>query len=246
MGEITTFVGLDVHKATIAVAVARGGLRDAADFLGTIENTPAALGKLLVKLGRKHDQLSFCYEAGPCGYGVHRQLIQAGHTCSVVAPSLIPRRAGDRVKTDRRDAVSLAQLHRAGELSAIWVPDAAHEAMRDLVRARLVAVHAVRRGRQQLSGFLLRHGRVYDGKKAWTRSYRIWLAGLRFEHAAQQIVLQDYIAVVADSERRRDALGEQIRVLLPNGQWRRWSRRCRRCAAWLWWSLPRWWPRSAT
>jgi transposase len=215
MGEITTFVGLDVHKATIAVAVARGGLRDAADFLGTIENTPAALGKLLVKLGRKHDQLSFCYEAGPCGYGVHRQLIQAGHTCSVVAPSLIPRRAGDRVKTDRRDAVSLAQLHRAGELSAIWVPDAAHEAMRDLVRARLVAVHAVRRGRQQLSGFLLRHGRVYDGKKAWTRSYRIWLAGLRFEHAAQQIVLQDYIAVVADSERRRDALGEQIRVLLP-------------------------------
>jgi transposase len=215
MGEITTFVGLDVHKATIAVAVARGGLRDAADFLGTIENTPAALSKLLVKLGRKHDQLSFCYEAGPCGYGVHRQLIQAGHTCSVVAPSLIPRRAGDRVKTDRRDAVSLAQLHRAGELSAIWVPDAAHEAMRDLVRARLVAVHAVRRGRQQLSGFLLRHGRVYDGKKAWTRSYRIWLAGLRFEHAAQQIVLQDYIAVVADSERRRDALGEQIRVLLP-------------------------------
>src|SRR3954447_4983607 len=85
-----------------------------------------------------------------------------------LAPSLIPRRAGDRVKTDRRDAVSLAQLHRAGELSAIWVPDAAHEAMRDLVRARLVAVHTVRRGRQQLSGFLLRHGRAYDGKKAWT------------------------------------------------------------------------------
>ncbi len=215
MGETTTFIGLDVHKATIAVALARGGCREVAEFLGTIENTPTALTRLLVKLGRKHPQLSFCYEAGPCGYGVHRQLVRAGHACSVVAPSLIPRRAGDRVKTDRRDAVSLAQLHRAGELSAIWVPDAAHEAMRDLVRARLVAVHAVRRGRQQLSGFLLRHGRAYDGKKAWTRSYRLWLAGLRFEHPAQQIVLQDYIAVVSDAERRRDALGEQIRVLLP-------------------------------
>jgi transposase len=215
MEEVTTFIGLDVHKATIAVATARSGLRDAAEFIGTIENTPAALAKLTAKLGRKSARLSFCYEAGPFGYGAYRQLLQAGHACSVVAPSLIPRRAGDRVKTDRRDAISLAQLHRAGELSAIWVPDAAHEAMRDLVRARMVAVQAVRRGRQQLSGFLLRHGRAYDGKKAWTRSYRVWLAGLRFEHPAQQIVLQDYIAVVTDAERRRDALGEQIGVLLP-------------------------------
>src|SRR4051794_3596530 len=136
MGEITTFVGLDVHKATISVAVARGGLRDAADFLGTIENTPAALGKLLVKLGRKHDQLSFCYEVGPCGYGVHRQLIQAGHTCSVVAPSLIPRRAGDRVKTDRRGAGSLGAVHPAGGVSAGWGPGAAHEGGRGPVRGR--------------------------------------------------------------------------------------------------------------
>jgi transposase len=215
MGEISTFVGLDVHKATIAVAIAEGGLREAASFFGTIENTPEALAKLLAKLGRKHKRLSFCYEAGPCGYGVHRQLTKAGHACAVVAPALIPRRAGDRVKTDRRDALSLAQLHRAGELSAIWVPDAAHEAMRDLVRARQTAVHAVRRARQHLSGFLLRHARVYSGKKAWTRSYRVWLASLRFEHPAQQIVLQDYIASVSDAERRRDALGEQIRVLLP-------------------------------
>lgn len=215
MGESITFIGLDVHKASIAVALARSGCRDAAEFLGTIENTPAALSRLLAKLGRKHAQLAFCYEAGPCGYGVHRQLLEAGHACSVVAPSLIPRRAGDRVKTDRRDAVSLAQLHRAGELTAIWVPDVAHEAMRDLVRARMVAVQAVRRGRQQLSGFLLRHGRIYDGKKAWTRMHRLWLTGLRFEHPAQQIVLEDYITVVTDAERRRDALSEQIGVLLP-------------------------------
>lgn len=215
MEGTTTFIGLDVHKATIAVAIAKGGLRDTAVFFGTIENSPDALAKLVTKLARKHPHLSFCYEAGPCGYGVHRQLTRAGHACSVVAPALIPRRAGDRVKTDRRDAISLAQLHRAGELSAIWVPDPAHEAMRDLVRARLAAVAAVRRSRQQLSGFLLRHGRVYDGKKTWTRTYRVWLAGLRFAHPAQQIVLQDYIAAVTDAERRRDALGEQIRLLLP-------------------------------
>ena len=215
MEEVTTFVGLDVHKATIAVAVAVGGLREAAEFLGTIENTPQALAKLLAKLRRKHKHLSFCYEAGPCGYGVHRQLTDAGEACAVVAPALIPRRAADRVKTDRRDAISLAQLHRAGELRAIWVPDAAHEAMRDLVRARLVAVQSVRRARQQLSGFLLRHGCIYDGKTAWTRTYRRWLSGLRFAHPAQQIVAQDYIAAVSDAERRRDALNEQIRLLLP-------------------------------
>ena len=200
----------------------------------------------MAKLARKHARLSFCYEAGPCGNGVHRQLLQAGHACSVVAPSLIPRRAGDRVKTDRRDAVSLAQLHRAGELSAIWVPDAAHEAMRDLVRARLVAVHAVRRGRQQLGGFLLRHGRAYDGKKAWTRSYRVWLAGLRFEHPAQQIVLQDYIA----GNRRRAAARCSDRAdphpvaRMVDGAGS--DSPCKPCVAWPWWSQPRWWPRWAT
>jgi transposase len=217
MGEISTFVGLDVHKATIAVAIAEVGLRESASFFGTIENTPDAVSKLQAKLGRRHKRLNFCYDAGPCGYGLHRQLSQAGHACVVVAPALIPRRAGDRVKTDRRDALSLAQLHRAGELSAIWVPDAAHEAMRDLVRARQTAVHAVRRARQQLGGFLLRHGRIYDGKKAWTRSHRVWLTRQRFEHPAQQIVLQDYIVAVGDAERRRDALGQQISELLP--QW---------------------------
>jgi transposase len=214
MDETTMFIGLDVHKATIAVAVAEGGRRDAARYFGEIENTSAALSKLAKKYGRTNVRLSFCYEAGPCGYGVHRHLIGLGHECQVVAPSLIPKRAGDRIKTDRRDAVTLAQLHRAGELSAVWVPDVAHEAMRDLVRARLVAVRGLRRARQQLLGFLLRHGLVHSGK-AWTRTHRHWLTTLRFDHPAQRIVFQDYMHAAQDAEKRRDVLTEQIRELIP-------------------------------
>jgi transposase len=146
--EHITFIGLDVHKATIAVAIAEGGRREAARFVGEIDNTPAALAKLAQKYARKGAVLSFCYEAGPCGYGVHRQLVTLRHECVVVAPSLIPRRPGERIKTDRRDALTLAHLHRAGELRPVWVPDTAHEAMRDLVRARLVAIsrRSLRRG----------------------------------------------------------------------------------------------------
>ena len=214
MEQATTFIGLDVHKATIAVAIADGGCRHAARYLGEIPNTPEALSRLVRKLGARGQRLSFCYEAGPCGYGVHRQLSELGHDCAVVAPSLIPRRPGERVKTDRRDAGSLAQLHRAGELTPVWVPDPAHEAMRDLVRARLVAVRGLRRARQHLLGFLLRHGRVHGGS-AWTLAHRRWLTTVRFEHPAQQIVFQDYVHAVADAERRRDALTEQIRELLP-------------------------------
>jgi transposase len=135
----------------------------------------------------------------------------------VVAPSLIPRKPGDRVKTDRRDALMLARLHRAGELSSVWVPDEDHEAMRDLVRARAVSVRDVRRARQRLSGFLLRQGRVYPGIRAWTLAHRRWLSTLAFAHPAQQIVLQDYINAVEAAEVRRDGLMEQIEALLP--QW---------------------------
>ena len=138
---------------------------------GRIANTPAALQRLVRKLGREGVELRFCYEAGPCGYGIQRQLSALGHECIVVAPSLIPRRMGDRVKTDRRDAASLARLHRAGELTAVWVPDPGHEAMRDLVRARLDAVRALRRTRQQLSGFVLRQGCHYR-RPAWTKLHR--------------------------------------------------------------------------
>ena len=136
MADRITYVGLDVHKESIVVAVAVDGSRGEVREYGRIANTTAALDRLVRKLDREGVRLRFCYEAGPCGYGIQRHLSAHGHECVVVAPSLIPKRAGDRVKTDRRDAASLARPHRVGELTAVWVPDAAHEAMRDLVRAR--------------------------------------------------------------------------------------------------------------
>ena len=193
MADRITYVGLDVHKEGIVVALATGGLRGEVREYGRIANTPTALDRLLRKLSGDGMSLRFCYEAGPCGYGIQRQVSASGHECVVVAPSLIPRRAGDRVKPDRRDAASLAKLHRAGELTAVWVPDAGHEAMRDLVRARLDAVHSLRRARQQLAGFLLRHGCHY-GRPAWTKLYRRWLAGLKFEQAVHHIVLEDLVS----------------------------------------------------
>ncbi len=157
--ELTTFVGLDVHKRATSVAIAESGRGGEVRFLGEIPSSPEALCRLVERLKGRHRQLSFCYEAGPCGYGVHRLLNGLGQDCSVVAPSLIPSRPGDRVKTNRRDATTLARLHRAGELTPVWVPDAAHEAMRDLVRARATARRVLGKARQHLQGFLLRHGR---------------------------------------------------------------------------------------
>jgi transposase len=207
------FVGLDVHKATVAAAVAEGTRGGEVRQLGNMPNRADQIAKLAEKLGKNGQRLSFCYEAGPCGYGLHRQLTALGHECIVVAPSLIPMKAGDRVKTDRRDAAMLAKLHRAGELTAVWVPDAAHEAMRDLVRARATAVRVLGKARQHLQGFLLRHARVYAGKRGWTLAYRRWLTTVRFDHPAQQVVLQDYIHAVTDAEVRVDRLTKQIEDL---------------------------------
>ena len=197
------------------VTAAEGGLRGEIREYGRIANTPAALERLSRKLGSDGRRLRFCYEAGPCGYGIQRHLSAHGHECVVVAPSLIPKRAGDRIKTDRRDAASLARLHRAGELTAVWVPDAGHEAMRDLVRARLDAVHALRRARQQLSGFLLRQGCHY-GPPAWTKLHRRWLAGLNFEQPVHHLVIEDYIQTVEAAAARRDRLTAQIAAMLPD------------------------------
>ena len=157
-----TFVGLDVHKATVCVAVAEDGRDGEVRQVGVFENRADVLNKMVARLSKKGRRLSFCYEAGPCGYGLQRLLTNAGHECVVVAPSLIPIKAGDRVKTDRRDATMLAKLHRAGELTAVWVPDQAHEAMRDLVRARATAVRVLGKARQHLQGFLLRHVPLMD------------------------------------------------------------------------------------
>lgn len=214
MEKTITFVGLDVHKARVSVALAESGRDSEVRYWGEIASTTAALDRLVARLARPGRELQFCYEAGPCGYGVYRHLTDRGQECMVVAPALVPRKPGDRVKTDRRDAVMLAKLHRAGELTAVWVPDAGHEAMRDLVRARAQAVRAVRMSRQQLSGFLLRHGRIHCGK-AWTLAHRRWLSTLTFAHPAQQIVLQDYIDALEEAEGRRDRLTGQITELVP-------------------------------
>src|SRR5215510_10436892 len=198
MNDIT-YVGLDVHKATVCVAVAESGRGGEVRPVGVFENRPEILRRMISRLAKGDRRLSFCYEAGPCGCGLHRFLTGCGHDCVVVAPSLIPMKAGDRVKTDRRDALMLAKLHRAGELTPIWIPDAAHEAMRDLVRARATAVRVLSKARQHLQGFLLRHGQIYRGVRAWTLAYRRWLTTVRFAHPAQQIVLQDYIHAVQDA-----------------------------------------------
>jgi len=211
-----TYVGLDVHKATVCIALAESGRGGEVRQIGVFANRSEILVKLAARLSKGGRRLSFCYEAGPCGYGLHRLLTGCGHDCVVVAPSLIPIKAGDRVKTDRRDALMLAKLHRAGELTPIWIPDAAHEAMRDLVRARATAGRVLSKARQHLQSFLLRHDQIYRGARAWTLAYRRWLTTVRFAHPAQQIVLQDYIHAVEDAEARVDRLTRQIQELLPN------------------------------
>jgi len=215
MEKIITYVGLDVHKDTISVASAEAALREEVREHGKIPNTPAALNALLKRLASERKTLRFCYEAGPCGYGIQRQIASAGHECAVVAPSLIPRKPGARIKTDRRDALNLAKLHRAGELTSVWVPDQAHEAVRDLVRARMAAVRTLRQARQQLSGFLLRHGRHYS-RTAWTQLHRRWLASLKFDEAVHHVVLEDCIAAVEAAAARRDRLEAHIDAALPD------------------------------
>jgi transposase len=215
--QATRFIGMDVHKDTIVVAISATGDAGKAAPYGTFPNTAAALEKLVKRLQQAGGgPLRFCYEAGPCGYGIHRTLTTLGEDCVVVAPSMIPRKSGERRKNDKRDAAALAQLHRGGLLTAIWVPDAAHEAMRDLIRARLAAVRAVRAARQQLSAFLLRHERVYPtDKTTWTKAHRRWLADQSFTEPAQQIVLQESIEAVHAGEQRRDRVDGHLRAQIP-------------------------------
>jgi len=210
-------VGLDVHKDTIVVSLADGGLRGLRGEVreyGKIANTAAAVERLARKLAANGNELKFCYEAGPCGYGIQRQLSGLRHQCDVVAPSLIPRKPGERIKTDRRDANKLAKLHRAGELTPVWVPDQTHEAIRDLVRARHAAARELRRARQRLSSFLLRNGHAYH-RKAWTGLHRRWLATLKFDQPMQHLVLEDAIAAVEAAQERRGRLEAQIEAALP-------------------------------
>jgi transposase len=217
MGDYTgAFVAFDVAKAKHAVAVAEAGRTGEVRFLGEVENAPAKIERIIKKLAARYGRLEVCFEAGPTGYGLHRQIQELGHDCLVVAPALIPKRAGERVKTNRRDAVTLARLHRAGELTGVWVPDAVHEAIRDLVRAREAAMEDLRRKRQQLLSFLLRHGRIYSGGGHWTLAHRRWLARQAFEHPAQQVVFQEGVNAIEDAAQRLRRLDEQLAAIVPN------------------------------
>ena len=216
MDQDTTYVAFDTSKQTLAVGIAKGGRRREVRFFGTIASRPEAVRKLVEKLAKQHHRLAFCYEAGPTGYGLYRQIRAMGYDCQVVAPSMVPVRPGGHIKTDRRDATTLAALFCAGELTAIWVPDAAHEAMRDLSRGRQAAMEGLRRARQQLLSFLLRHGRVYPTRSHWSRAHRRWLSEQRFDHAAQQIVFEELIQAVEQAQSRRDRLEQQMVALLPS------------------------------
>ena len=211
------FVGLDVHAQNIAIAIAEGRGGEARTY-GTIPNDLHALEKVFARLRKAHPgaELRVCYEAGPTGFVLARRLAQLKIHCTVVAPSLIPSRSGDRVKTDRRDALKLARLHRAGELTAVHVPDASDEAMRDLCRARTDAVQDLRRGRAQLKAFLLRNGYRYTGRSAWTEAHRRYLRELVLPHAAQRVVLEDAIAAIAAAGERIGRLEDQMHALLES------------------------------
>jgi transposase len=211
------YVGLDVHKETIAVAVAEPG-RGEPIYRGEIANTPKKVEKLIAKLSEACDGglLLFCYEAGPCGYGLYRQLIASGHDCEVVAPSKIPKAAGERIKTDRRDALKLARLLRSGDLTAVWVPDREQERMRDLSRARDDLIAQERKARQQLNAFLLRHGHHWPtGKSRWTPAHESWLAGLKMDDPWEQVVLQTYIDAERAAGERVVQLTDQLMRALP-------------------------------
>jgi transposase len=215
----SAYVGLDVHKETIAIAVAEPG-RQKPVYEGEIANTPKRVERKIQQLSERYGGglLQFVYEAGPCGYGLYRQVLTSGHDVQVVAPSRIPKAPGERIKTDRRDALKLARLARSGDLTPVWVPDTEQEAMRDLTRARDDMKAQERKARQQLNAFVLRHGHHWPkGKSRWTQTHFNWLESLRFEHDWQQVVLQEYIEAVKAASRRVADLTVQMERALP--QW---------------------------
>lgn len=211
------FVGIDVAKARNAIAVADGERGGEVRFVGEVDASEESMRRVVKRIAATCDKAHFCYEAGPTGYGLHRLISSLGYSCTVVAPSLIPKKPGDRVKTNRRDAVGLAKLLRAGELTAVWVPDEGHEAMRDLVRARAAAVESQRIHRQQVSSFMLKHGRIFPRKTTWGARHQRWLQEQKFDHPAHQIALQEMVEAVRISRERALRLEAAIEEFVP--QW---------------------------
>lgn len=209
MDDPDVFVGLDVHKDTITVAIAEADRRGEIRRYGQIANTPEAVTRLVRTLGKRHRSPEYVYEAGPCGYVLYRQFVQLGVACRIASPGHTPRTAADRIKNDVRDAEKLARLARAGELTFVWVPDQIHEAMRDLVRARHIAGKDVRHARAHVQMFLLRVGLRYDGK-SWSGRHRGWLADRHFAHAGQQIAFQSFLNRLEQAEARKKELEVQI------------------------------------
>jgi transposase len=209
------FVAFDTSKLRHAVAIAEGSREGEVRYLGEIDNSDAAVRGLVKKIAGKYSKVVFCYEAGPTGYGLSRLITDLGHDCLVVAPSLIPIKAGDRVKTNRRDTLNLVKLLRAGELTRVWVPDERHEAIRDLTRARQTAAADLVRKRQQILSLMLRLGRIYTGKRHWTRAHMKWLASQKIEHLEQRMVLEEMLLAVRQAQERIARLEEAIRAAVP-------------------------------
>lgn len=214
--DITAFVGMDVHKDSIAVAVADVG-RAAPRFVGTCGPTVGTLIKTLSRLGQPAHTLC-AYEAGPTGFALARELARQGWACEVIAVSKTPRRPGERVKMDRRDALSLASYLRSGELTPVTVPDERDEAIRDLSRAREDAVRARLKARQQLKSMLLRHGKPYTGKTSWGPTHELFLARIAFDHPAQQIAWAEYRSAVLEADQRVERITAALREQV--GEWR--------------------------
>jgi transposase len=210
MKKTIKYVGLDVHKDSITIAVAEEGREGEVRVYGKISNDFNQIDKVMRKLISQNGQLQCVYEAGPCGYPVYRHLKSQGIDCTVVAPALIPKKSGERIKTDRRDAVKLATLHRAGELTAVYVPDEEDEALRDLVRVRGDIQKAIRKLKQQINAFLLRHGINYPGKTKWSKAHLTWLETIKMPHPAQQIAFVEYMDALANNEARIIRINKQI------------------------------------